>query len=66
VRLEAVARRLGIAAEHPTERWQHLYDALTSPQWVDVAHEARLAGRSSEEITDSNMLTEFRYGRMVW
>lgn len=65
-RLEEVAERVGISADHPAERWQRLYDALTSPQWVDAAHEARLAGRPLEEITDSNMLTEFRYGRMVW
>lgn len=64
--LEQVAQGLGMAERQPRSAWQHFFSALMTPAWINASKEAQLAGRPLEMITDTNMVTEFRYGRVAW
>jgi spermidine synthase len=40
-----------------------LVEKWSTPVWVDVQEEERLAGRTLEIITEENLITEYKYGK---
>jgi spermidine synthase len=64
--LEQVVQGLDMAERQPRSAWQHFFGALGAPAWINASKEAQLVGRPLEMITDANMVTEFRYGRVAW
>lgn len=65
-RLNEVLSNLQINRAHDSAQASESISTLLSKGWIDVDNEERLAGRSLEVITDQNMITEYRYGRVVW
>lgn len=65
-RVIEVLANLHINHAHDSEHVSRTVDTLLSKGWVSVEDEERLAGRPLETITDQNMITEYRYGRVVW
>lgn len=65
-RLLAVGRKLLPPGVHSHEALVPPIEKMLAVGWINVADEARLAGRALEVITDKNLLTEYRYGRDAW